>query len=176
MNYLGLDDIIFRIQKFGGASTYWTELTKRLMNIMPGEVVRISSSSILRLYSPSLNVKVFHSSHFRVSRFHGVKNVVTIHDLIYENGLAGGRGRIVNLYERKKAVDRADAIICISESTKKDLLSYYRSALSKPIHVIHHGASPMPRSPHGIRALDSIAAKHGLSFDEGNFFLFVLLD
>lgn len=171
--YLELDDIIYSIQKFGGASTYWFELTKRLIEIIPEDINRISSGALSRLFSPKSKANVFHSSHFRISRSPGVKNVVTIHDLIYERGLAGGRGRIVNLYERKKAVDRADAIICISESTKRDLLSYYQSASSKPIHVIHHGASSLPRSSQGIRALDSIAAKYGLNFDEGKFFLFV---
>lgn len=170
--YLAFDDIIYSIQKYGGASTYWSEITSRIKNKIPGDVMSFTSSSALRLFSPKVDANVFHSSHFRISKSKGVKNIVTIHDLIYEKGLAGGRGKFINLYERKKAVDNADAIICISESTKNDLLEFYKNAYKKPIHVIYHGTSSLPRSTQGS-ALVKLSEMHGFCFDKGNFFLFV---
>jgi glycosyltransferase involved in cell wall biosynthesis len=41
--------------------------------------------------------------------------------------------------EKKRAIERADAIIAISESTRKDLLAIYPE-LTQRVHVIHHGA------------------------------------
>ena len=125
MSYLELDDIIFNIQKFGGASTYWRELTSRLSEFVPGEIVHSTGKKMMRFYSPRSSAKVFHSSHFRISSSRSVTNVTTIHDLIYEKGFGGGRGKFLNLYERRKSVEMADAIICISESTRQDLYKYY---------------------------------------------------
>jgi glycosyltransferase involved in cell wall biosynthesis len=174
VSYLELDDIVYNIQKFGGATTYWNELTSRLSEFIPGSIVRRTASKFSRLRSPSSSARVFHSSHFRVSSSSSAKNVTTIHDLIYEKGLGGGRGKLINLYERKKAVARADAIICISESTRRDLCDFYGNMVaSKPIHVIYHGCNTLKEPSLGQ---SSIVGKFShLNFDlvSGNFFIFV---
>ncbi len=61
--------------------------------------------------------------------------------MIYEKGfVTKGIGSKLNLYERKLCYLTADAIICISESTKNDLLDVYPKLSSRcPIYVIHHG-------------------------------------
>ncbi|WP_180279344.1 glycosyltransferase family 4 protein [Massilia psychrophila] len=169
-----MDDIIQNVQKFGGASTYWHELTTRLPEFVLGPIVHSTANKYMRLYSPTSSAKVFHSSHFRVSSSRGTKNVTTIHDLIYEKGLGGGRGKIVNLYERKKSVVKADAIICISESTRCDLYECYaREIGSKPVYVIHHGCSRLISSPAmGIAAFGRLRAR-GYDLESRQFFLFV---
>jgi glycosyltransferase involved in cell wall biosynthesis len=139
---LELDDIIFNLQRFGGVSTYWREVTSRLPSLVHGVVVHTTGSKYGRFSSPKSNAKIFHSSYFRVARGKNTRNVITVHDLIYEKGMQTGMGAVVNSFERKRAVLRADAIICISESTKNDLLEYYgRSIYSKNIDVIYHGNS-----------------------------------
>ncbi|MFM0505054.1 glycosyltransferase family 4 protein [Paraburkholderia caffeinilytica] len=137
---IDFDNIIFNIQRFGGASTYWRELTARVTTSLPGEVVFSTGTVRSRLVRPKSAARIFHSSHFRVSRSKQTQNVVTIHDLIYEKRMVGGIGAAVNLFERRRAVINADAIICISESTKRDMLEYYgRHVATKPVCVIHHG-------------------------------------
>ena len=174
MPYLELDNIIRNVQKFGGATTYWNEVTSRLPQFVPGQIISTSGHKYARLYSPRSGAKVFHSSHFRVSSSRATRNVTTIHDLIYEKGLGGGRGKLINLYERRKSVARADAIICISESTRRDLHECYGSLLgSKPVHVIHHGCTRLPLRPAGIASALARPDFTALGLDQGRFFIFV---
>lgn len=66
--------------------------------------------------------------------------VVTVHDLIHEkypNLIV--KSEIVKK-KREKELKRADAIICISEQTKNDLLQYHNVDESK-ISVVYHGAN-----------------------------------
>ena len=65
-------------------------------------------------------------------------NVVTVHDFTYER-FRNGLPRLVHSYQKKIAVTNADGIICISESTKRDLLTYFPRLEAKPIKVIPHG-------------------------------------
>ena len=142
MTRICFDDIIFSLQRFGGASTYWSELTKRIGASLPGGVEHISGSRLGRLHRPKCQSRVFHSSHFRVSPQRGVVNIGTIHDLTYEKGLVGGLGSHLNLFERKRCIKNSDAIICVSESTRQDLVEHYGKYLNdKPVVVIHHGPS-----------------------------------
>lgn len=174
MAYLELDDIIENIQKFGGATTYWHELTSRLPEFVDGAIVHTSGHRFARLYSPPSTAKVFHSSHFRVSSTPTTRNVTTIHDLIYEKGMAGGRGKIVNLYERRKSVKRADAIICISESTRRDLLECYGRELGDvPVHVIHHGCTRLQSNPEQQARVLADPRYSELCLRDKPFFLFV---
>lgn len=66
--------------------------------------------------------------------------VITIHDMIYElfhNNLEAEKEII---QQKKQAILEADAIIAVSENTKKDLLSFYPEAKDKTF-VVHHGVS-----------------------------------
>lgn len=174
MYYLELDDIIYNLQKFGGVTTYWNEVTSRLPDFVQGLIKHSTGGDFTRLYSPSSSAKIFHSSHFRVSKSCGVKNVTTIHDLIYEKGLAGGRGKFINLYERKKSVLHADAIICISESTRRDFHEYYGKLVgSKPVYVIHHGCTKLPTRLAGQIPFFNRPEYAHLSLSTGQFFVFV---
>lgn len=135
------DDIIFSLQKTGGASTYWREVTSRLAARDSNQITRTRTSRYSRGLPVISSADVFHSSHFRYSVFSPAKNVTTAHDLIYERGLAStGIGATLNTYERKVSYHTADAIICISEHTKKDLLAVYPKLEGRcPIYVIYHG-------------------------------------
>lgn len=173
--YLELDDIIYRIQKFGGASTYWSELSKWLPEFINAGILHTSSSKLMRLHSPPSRGRIFHSSHFRISSSPLVKNVVTIHDLIYEKNILRGPSRILNLYQRREAIRRADAIICISYSTKRDMYEFYGNLLdSIPVYVIHHGCSPLPAvDDEDTRLLAQLHSLDQLSLTTGRFYLFV---
>lgn len=83
----------------------------------------------------------------------GAKRIVTVHDMIPEL-LPQTRRRLDMLTLKRRYVDVADHIICISEATKQDLVSVYPE-VTAPITVIHHGVdarftpeqSPLPDLP-----------------------------
>jgi glycosyltransferase involved in cell wall biosynthesis len=142
LNYtVHFDDIVFSLQKFGGVTTYWNEMTSRVDNLMPGLTFHSSATKFERLINPISKGHIFHSSHFRFSRTRNVSNVTTVHDLIYEKKIIKGFGKYINLFERKMAIKNSDAIICISESTKNDFLEFYGEyTTGKQIEVIGHGS------------------------------------
>ena len=64
--------------------------------------------------------------------------VLTIHDMTYENFPLFFHD--VSVIKRKKAlVERADAIIAISDFTKNEILKYYDNLDESKIYVVYHG-------------------------------------
>lgn len=142
-----LDDIIFALQRSGGASVYWHEVASRVSADPRFRVARIAPAKRKRWVPVLSRADVFHSSHFRFSVAGGARNVATVYDLNYEMGLVpDGLGARVNRAERKLAYFTADALICISENTRKDLLDVYPALRGRcPIHVVHLAVSaPAP--------------------------------
>lgn len=162
------DNIIFNLQRSGGISVYWKELIKRINNDKtieanfieyPGALenifrkdVQISQNKI-DLYSnfPSISIKryinlnknysnptIFHSSYYRTMKGKNVINVVTVHDFTYEKKVKSITGK-VHIFQKEKALQKADGIICISENTKKDMLELYPELKHKNIKVIYNG-------------------------------------
>jgi len=70
----------------------------------------------------------------------GVRRVVTIHDMIPELR-PDTRRRLDLLTLKRRYVEKADHVICVSESTRHDLLRVYGS-IKAPISVVHHGVDP----------------------------------
>ena len=88
---------------------------------------------------------IFHSSYYRtlcksVKKKNYVKEVVTIHDFTYERFI-GGVKKWIHAWQKKKAIQSADVVICISENTKNDLLYFYPQFSNKDIRVIYNGVS-----------------------------------
>lgn len=154
-----LDNIIFELQSQGGITNVWKAVVKQavqsemnigFLGVFPEEEmngkndIQIFPDLKLPLYIRRyLDVsrpksKIFHSSYFRVCRSKATKNVVTVHDFTYEKFDKGLRQK-VHLYQKKRALHNADAIICISENTKKDLLDYHPEIDSNIISVIYNG-------------------------------------
>lgn len=85
---------------------------------------------------------IFHSSYFRILPQKGVYNVTTVHDLtyhFYRHGLA----KAVHLWEERRALQHSEAVICVSENTKRDLLRFYPWVKEERIHVIYNGVSEL---------------------------------
>ena len=91
---------------------------------------------------PLRNVDLVHSTFYLP---HGLmvasksRRVVTVHDMIPEV-LPRFRRRLDFMTMKRKYVQAADQVICVSESTKRDLLDVY-GPINAPIHVVHHGVS-----------------------------------
>lgn len=138
------DDLIYQLQSFGGASVYWREMTRRVACDSRFKVVHVKPSRRLRGVPARAGGDIFHSSHFRTALPGRARVVSTVHDLNYELGFVrGGFGARFNIVERKLSYFTADALICISQSTREELLQVYPALEQRcPIHVVHHGLTP----------------------------------
>jgi glycosyltransferase involved in cell wall biosynthesis len=83
---------------------------------------------------------IFISSYYRTCRNKNAINVTVVHDFTYEY-FRKGLSRWMHSYQKKKAVNNSDGIICISENTKKDLLKFYPKIDKDRIKVIYNGVS-----------------------------------
>jgi len=164
------DNIIFSLQKAGGISVVWYEILKRIINDnnfklsfyeynnAENNIFRkklyLTDASIIKLSSFALNFKrylnlkisketepfIFHSSYYRTCSNKNAINITTVHDFTYEKFRKGFR-KLIHSTQKRKAILKSDAIICISENTKKDLLEFLPNLDSKKIHVIYNGVS-----------------------------------
>ena len=154
-----IDNIIYDLQNYGGITSVWNSILSTLnKEKLPVSVL----SSANKFKYPGINVfkslkdrklplllrryldvnidgvDVFHSSYFRVHKSKKVKNIVTVHDFTYEKFDKGIR-KVIHLKQKKHALKRASAVICVSENTKNDLLEYHPWLAPEIIHVIYNG-------------------------------------
>lgn len=99
---------------------------------------------------------VVHSS-FYLPRMHqdypGSKRIVTVHDMIPEL-FPNTRRRLDFMTIKHTYVEQADHVICVSESTRRDLLMIYPD-IQTPVTVVHSGVGgeftpglpPLPQLP-----------------------------
>lgn len=163
-----LDNIIFSLQRAGGISVVWQHLVENLLKhstevgfieyrnacdnifrkklvINPRRLRTISRFSPIfsQFKSPSVeSIKpfIFHSSYFRICKNPKAINVTTVHDFIYEQGAPTLKQRL-RIALNYRAIKKSDAIVCISENTKKDLLKFIPDIDSDKVHVIYNGVS-----------------------------------
>jgi len=163
-----LDNIVFTIQKAGGVSVYWYELLQGIcrtgipvsfMNtgLTPGNIFEqrinynnyscIRESWIPHQYLRYLPVRyrlpeksVFHGGYLRIAKQKNVLNILTVHDFAHERKLATRFPRgLANIRQKAYGIKRADGIICISDSTRQELMHFYPDTDPAKIRVIHHG-------------------------------------
>ena len=164
-----IDDLIFSLQKTGGISVYWGELMKRFKQL-PANTVQcvefhrqynVTAETIpsfphhIREQLPAPNIikrflpllahlsarGIYHSSYLKWSLQKNIANIITIHDLAPELAMIHGIKRHIRKIHQRTAIRQADGIICVSETTKKALLTYYPDTDPDCITVIHHGIS-----------------------------------
>lgn len=166
------DDTIFVLQKIGGISMVFAELIQRLRKkaelgvhiIITGEsssnlLFRDLQSGLDKLIEPFKFPRsvasfmpllmrlpigsIYHSTYHRYIYQKGIAKVLTIHDLGYERGIMRqGVARMVHLHFKKIAISNADAIVCVSENTRKDLEYFYpKEVKNKLVRVIYNGLS-----------------------------------
>ena len=118
-----------------------------------------------------LGIDLLHSTDFIPPlRLHGFKSVITVHDLAFlrwPHFLTEASARYYGQVEA--AVERADHIIAVSESTKNDLVKLLGAPRDK-ITVVHEAADPIYRPLARAEALASIRSKFPLPEE---FILFV---
>lgn len=190
-----LDNIIFSLQKAGGASVVWQQHLKRLLlekkiecefieyegaednifrkNIfISNEQIRKYNSHLLwiKRYLDLKNTKkecyIFHSSHYRIIKHPLAINITTVHDFTYEFFVKGIRQKI-HSWQKYNAINNSEAIICISESTKKDLLHFLPKVDENRLHVIYNGVDS------GYKILNNNQRLINLPFPDMGFILYV---
>lgn len=165
------DNIVYSLQKAGGISVVWQELTSRFLKKSDDEItfiehvdnknnifrklINIPSSNILevnpiiltfdRYCSPQIKSTVpfiFHSSYFRICNNKKAINITTVHDFTYDYFYKGKRiGAFLHIWQRNNAIRKSDAVVCISENTRKDLLKFVPNVDPKKLYVINNGVS-----------------------------------
>ena len=162
--YLTMDSMIFGLQKIGGISNYWARLLSHLACQNPDvtklvlpKIIEYKTfdttwverfdvkreffqNNISRYMNSSGNIKngIYHTSYYRLPRKLAGKTIVTVYDFTYEK-FRSGLPKMVHSVQKNRAINAADAIICISNSTKNDLLQFIPNIDPTLIHVIHLG-------------------------------------
>lgn len=92
-----------------------------------------------------------------------IKKVVTIHDLIFERfpEYYSFFDRKIHRWKFKKAAEKADRIIAISEQTKQDIVRYLKIPESK-IQVVYQGCHESFKKKFSDDDLQSLAKKYNL--------------
>ena len=194
-----LDGIIFSLQGAGGISVGFSELLKRSLSEGDMEVrlleyrnenifrkqIRVPQKCLInnnrpwmpllfeRYLNPRLTEEgsggIFHSSYYRISRNRHVANVTTVHDFTYEY-FRSRIPRFVHHTQKTMAIKNADKVICVSQSTKLDLLRFFPGINEQKLAVIYNGvdAAYRPLPVASARELKKI-----ISYDAGEYILYV---
>lgn len=90
----------------------------------------------------SSDVDIYHPTYYRkdLDKYNKSAIVLTVHDMIHELYPDQFIDSRFAIKAKKKSIDTADQIICVSENTKKDLINMYDVPEDK-IKVIFHGNS-----------------------------------
>ena len=159
-----LDCIIFGLQRFGGISNYWAKLVDHVgadptlasrlvmpkrMTYLGGDGARMQSMPTRRemidariaryLSAPAVDASgVFHTSYYRLPRGRVTKYVVSAYDFTYER-YAARLTRLVHSTQKFRSMRAADAVLCISESTRRDAIELCSGIDPSKLHVVHLG-------------------------------------
>lgn len=117
--------------------TFQPALRKLFYNRLYNRQIWINEA-MTRLVCSGKKNAVIHETYY-TNRFSvRAPKVITIHDMIHEIYPSGQEGDKVLISQKKKAIQEADAVIAVSENTRKDLLTFYPQAKDKTF-VVHHG-------------------------------------
>jgi len=156
---------IFLLQKYGGISTYYFNLVNEFIkkchvskiiaplyiselfrdlnisNVVVGkridQIPRFTSKIITYLndlffeyYVKKTKPDIVHQTYYnKIFNFNKVKKIITVYDLIHEKFFN-------KKFKKKKSIEIADHIICISKNTQNELIDYYK-VNSKKTSVIY---------------------------------------
>ncbi len=133
---------------------------------MLGKVRRALQRTYFRRLAATISADVLHPTYYRTlsgSEFDtsGPPQVLTVHDMTHERFAAMIDRRGKHAAEKRTAINRADAIICVSDYTRNDLLDLYPHVEDR-VSVIHQATE-----------MDQVKPDDWSPADERPFFLFV---
>ncbi|WP_338874066.1 glycosyltransferase family 1 protein [Spirosoma sp. SC4-14] len=118
-----------------------------LNNLIAGPLINLKTTVSYRInefYCRQLltrqNFDVFHPTYYSTYFLNMLRKplVVTIHDMTYERYPEYFWAHDPLTYQKRRNIERADAIIAISNATRNDLIRFFDVDPAK-IHVIYHG-------------------------------------
>lgn len=141
------DDIVYSLQKAGGISVMWSEITKNApfpathiryenagenvfaKKIEGHEYETLSASGLIakryfNVHRAETEPYLFHSSYFRYCLDPKAINITNMYDFTFERYFHAPVYR-VHIHQKKNTTMHSDGVICISNNTKQDLLEYY---------------------------------------------------
>jgi len=158
------DHQAFSLQEYGGVSRYHAELLKNpesrlsllfsnnkyleerkdIVKVIPhidfkekGRLIELINRPYSTYQIKSSKFDIFHPTYYYPYFLKHLNNkpfVITIHDMTHE--LFGGSKKIIEY--KKLLVEKAEKVIAVSDSTKKDILRLYDISEEK-VEVIYHG-------------------------------------
>jgi mannosyltransferase len=151
------DGIIFSLQEIRGISVLFMEIISRLpagsyelMGFRETPPAALAGAAYsyhrprplerFRRARTTGACDVFHSTYYRLPTSRRSKVVTTVYDFVDER-FAPVHKRAIHGLQKRKAIAGADRIICISESTRRDLLEFSGRSFADRIVVIPLGAS-----------------------------------
>lgn len=189
------DNIVFAIQKYGGISVVWQELLERqqkaasmelkYIDVDPAQTKNYSRLKLdiakenvceyirhykwLRYLPVKINANepfIFHSSYYRYCTNPCAINVTTVHDFTYELFVKGLKKKI-HTWQKFSAIRHSDAIVCISEYTKQDLLRLMPNVDEQKVKVIYNGVSE------AFHVVGRNSPLKQLTFPKGSYVIFI---
>jgi glycosyltransferase involved in cell wall biosynthesis len=142
--FLGIDGTVYPVADLASARL---RVVGFGASMQPGVPRYIVNELLANLRAPFLGkLDIYHPTHYRAMPMVRAKRVVATHlDCIYERFPVFKHVKEV-LHGKRSLYAKADAIICISESGRQDLLSFYNVDEAKT-RVIYLGVSSLPRCP-----------------------------
>ncbi|MCP1628616.1 mannosyltransferase [Citrobacter amalonaticus] len=160
------DSIIYDLQSHGGVSVYYSEILQRITEDSAFEDNRFLSFGVdskkkldsfgienVLSFAPRILERyrdvdlsiltsknnVFHSSYYRLPVDSKTPVITTVHDFTYEK-FVKGLPLWVHSWQKRRAVKRSDLIICVSNNTAQDLMTYC-NVPERKIRVVYNGVS-----------------------------------
>lgn len=133
INEYGLEEYANRFTVFSG---------KRIKHIPRTKLISIKlQKPLFERFAGKQNFDLLHQTYYAdINVKKKFKRIITIHDFTHEK-LSGNFSSLDKTAELKKlSVEKSDGIICVSESTKNDLMERYDTK-GKKVKVIYHGNS-----------------------------------
>ena len=156
-------------------SPKWFWDRKRTSPAVPASNFSIQNDPLMRGAQNVLKgIDIYHTPTPEIVTMKGAKIVVTVHDLIHKAYPQGHTPETIRLTEEclQSSLKKADRVICISNSTKADLVKYY-SVASDKVKVVYMGVDRgvfYELSPRERQAAQSVVRSKGI---DGKYILFI---
>jgi glycosyltransferase involved in cell wall biosynthesis len=149
--WLGINDTVYPFRQLSRAQTHvvsWGRFLQR------GRWRYIANEALGNAWAPFAGrLDVYHPTLYRQMPLVRARRVVaTHHDCTHERFPNLFSNAKQNIRAKRRLYAEADAIICVSESSRRDLLQFYDVDRAKT-RVIHHGLHRLPGSATAAAAL-----------------------
>jgi len=103
-----------------------------------GRMVRAANRFGFWIFTNVIPPDIYHATYYGLLQTSKrVARVITVHDCIHELNLAGDG---YDVADKRRSILGADHVICVSNKTRDDLLSFYNVPREK-VSVVYHGCS-----------------------------------